>query len=49
MGATKKRSREEKHSAKKGGGNGDVKTMLRAADTAMYEAKRAGGDRFMHA
>ena len=32
-----------------GGGNGDVKTMLRAADTAMYEAKRAGGDRFMHA
>lgn len=32
-----------------GGGTGDVKTMLRAADTAMYEAKRAGGNRFVHA
>ncbi len=27
----------------------DVKTLLRHADVAMYEAKRAGGNRFVHA
>ena len=30
------------------GEGADVKALLRAADSAMYEAKRAGGDRFVH-
>jgi GGDEF domain-containing protein len=29
------------------GASFDVKTMLRAADAAMYSAKRSGGDRFV--